>query len=72
MRNFSEKSYVNVSTDYSITIYSYTILSTNTDIVKLFCVLHNKLALLTGDVLSREKEIVTKEFLERFYLTMYI
>ena len=72
MRNFSEKSYVNVSTDYSITIYSYTILSTNIDIVKLFCVLHNKLALLTGDVLSREKEIVTKEFLERFYLTMYI
>ena len=72
MRNFSEKSYVNVSTDYSITIYSYTILSTNTDIVKLFCVLHNKLAPLTGDVLSREKEIVTKEFLERFYLTMYI
>ena len=72
MRNFSEKSYVNVSTDYSITIYSYTILSTNIDTVKLFCVLHNKLALLTGDVLSREKEIVTKEFLERFYLTMYI
>ena len=72
MRNFSEKSYVNVSTDYSITIYSYTILSTNIDIVKLFCVLHNKLALLTGDVLSREKEIVTKEFLERFYLTMYV
>ena len=72
MRNFSEKSYVNVITDYSITIYSYTILSTNIDIVKLFCVLHNKLALLTGDVLSREKEIVTKEFLERFYLTMYI
>ena len=72
MRNFSEKSYVNVITDYSITIYSYTILSTNIDIVKLFCVLHNKLALLTGDVLSREKEIVTKEFLERFYLTMYV
>ena len=72
MRNFSEKSYVNVSTDYSITIYSYTILSTNIDIVKLFCVLHNKLALLTGDVLSREKEIVTKEFLERFYLNMYV
>ena len=72
MRNFSEKSYVNVITDYSITIYSYTILSTNIDIVKLFCVLHNKLALLTGDVLSRGKEIVTKEFLERFYLTMYI
>ena len=72
MRNFSEKSYVNVITDYSITIYSYTILSTNIDIVKLFCVLHNKLALLTGDVPSREKEIVTKEFLERFYLTIYI
>ena len=72
MRNFSDKSYVNVSTDYSITIYSYTILSTNIDIVKLFCVLHNKLALLTGDVLSREKEIVTKEFLERFYLNMYV
>ena len=51
---------------------SYSILSTNIDIVKIFCVLHNKVALLTRDVLSGEQEIVTKEFLERFYLTIYI
>ena len=50
----------------------YSILSTNIDIVKLFCVLHNKVALLTRDVLSGEQEIVTKEFIERFYLTIYI
>ena len=49
---------------------SYSILSTNIDIVKIFCVLHNKVALLTRDVLSGEQEIVTKEFLERFYLTI--
>ena len=48
----------------------YSILSTNIDIVKIFCVLHNKVALLTRDVLSGEQEIVTKEFLERFYLTI--
>ena len=41
--------------------------SQNIDIAKIFCVLHNKVALLT-DVLSREQEIVTKEFLERLYL----
>ena len=34
--------------------------------------LHNKVALLRRDVLSREHKIVTKEFLERFYLTIYI
>ena len=41
--------------------------SQNIDIAKIFCVLHNKVALLT-DVLTREQEIFTKEFLERFYL----
>ena len=56
---------------YLLTV-PYSILSTNIDIVKLFCVLHNKVALLTRDVLSREQEIVTKEFIERFYLTIYI
>ena len=50
----------------------YSILNTNIDIVKIFCVLHNKVALLTRDVLSGEQEIDTKEFLERFYLTIYI
>ena len=39
---------------------SYSILSTNIDIVKIFCVLHNKVALLTRDVLSKEQEIITK------------
>ena len=53
-------------------LYSYSILSTNIYIVKIFCVLHNKVALLTRDVMSGEQEIVTKEFLERFYLTIYI
>ena len=56
---------------YLLTV-PYSILSTNIDIVKLFFVLHNKVALLTRDVLSREQEIVTKEFIERFYLTIYI
>ena len=37
----------------------YSILSTNIDIVKIFCVLHNKVALLTRD-LSGEQEIATK------------
>ena len=50
----------------------YSILSTNIDMVKIFSVLHNKAALLARDVLSREQEIVTKEFLERLYLTIYI
>ena len=45
------------------------ILSTNIDIVKIF-VLHNKVALLTRDVLSGEQEIVTKDFLEKFYQTI--
>ena len=35
----------------AICIISYSILSTNTDIVKIFCVLQNKVALLTRDVL---------------------
>ena len=64
MRNFSEKSWLFV-------LYSYSILSTNIYIVKLFCVSHNKVALLTRDGLNGEQEIVTKEFLERFYLTIY-
>ena len=51
-------------------LYSYSILSINIYIVKMFCVLHNKVALLTRNVLSGEQEIVTKEFLERFYLTI--
>ena len=42
--------------------------SQNIDIAKIFCVLHNKVALLTRDVLRREQEIITKEFLERIYL----
>ena len=37
----------------------YSILSTNIDIVKIFCVLHNKVTLLTRD-LSGEQEIATK------------
>ena len=49
----------------------YSILSTNIDMVKIVSVLHNKAALLARDVLSREQEIVTKEFLERLYLTIY-
>ena len=62
MRNFSEKKL--------FVLYSYSILSTNIDIVKIFSVLHNKVTLLTRDVLSREQEIVTnKEFLERIYHT---
>ena len=40
--------------------------------VKIIFVLHNKVALLTKDVLSGEQEIATKEFLERFYLIIYI
>ena len=51
---------------------SYSILSANIDIVKIFCVLHNKVALLTRDVLSGKQEVVTKEFLERFYLNRQI
>ena len=40
---------------------SYSILSTNIDIiVKIFCVHNNKVAQLTRDVLSREQEIVIK------------
>ena len=39
----------------------------NIDEVKLLCVLHDKVALLTMiDVLIGEQEIVTKEVLERF------
>ena len=45
VRNFSEKSYLYYTVSYSI-------LSTNIDIVKIFCVLHNKVALLTRDVLK--------------------
>ena len=42
------------------------------DIGKIFSVLDNKVALLARDALSREQEIVTKEFLERFYLSICI
>ena len=48
------------------------LLSTNIDIAKIFSVFRNKVVLLTRDALSREQEIVTKEFLERFYLIIYI
>ena len=66
----SETSQKKASYLYLYYTVSYSALSTNIDIVKIFCVLHNKVALLTRDVLSGEQEIVTKEFLERFYLTI--
>ena len=66
VRNLSQKSYL-----YLYTV-SYSILSTNIDIVKIFCILHNKVALLRRNVLSGEQEMVTKEFLERLKLTIYI
>ena len=56
-----------ISNSYSI--LSNSILS-NIDVIKMFCILHNKVALLTGDVLIGEQEIITKEFLERFYITI--
>ena len=43
----------------AICIIVYSVLTLT---VKIFCVLHNKVALLTRDVLSGELEIVTKEF----------
>ena len=43
VRNFSEKSYLYHTVSYSI-------LSTNIDIVKAFCVLQNKVALLTQEM----------------------
>ena len=45
VRNFSEKSYLYYTVSYSI-------LSTNIDIVKIFCVLHNKVALLIQEMVS--------------------
>ena len=47
-------------------LYSYSILSSNIHIVKIFCVLHNKVALLTRDVLSGEQEIVISIFHKYF------
>ena len=51
----------------AICIIVYT-LGTNIGKVKIFCVLHSKVALAANkvDVLSKEQEICTKEFLERF------
>ena len=43
----------------AICIIVYSVLTLT---VKIFCVLHNKVALLTRDVLSGELEFVTKEF----------
>ena len=43
----------------AICIIAYSVLTLT---VKIFCVLHNKVALLTRDVLSGELEFVTKEF----------
>ena len=53
MRNFSEKKL-------------FSLKYTNIDKVKIFHVLHDKVALLTRRRSEREQEIVTKGFLESF------
>ena len=59
MRNLSgEKLFVSCS---------YSILSTNIDTIKIFYVLHNKVALLTKYVLSGEQEIVAKDSYQRIF-----
>ena len=53
VRNFSEKIYLYYSVG-------------NTDKVKKFFALHDKVTLLTRTCSERETRIVTKEFVERF------